>query len=40
MAFHNSTAQKREKQTKARHADEKGGEGDSSATLATAKARQ
>lgn len=40
MAFHNSTAQKREEQTRARRADKKGGEGDSSAIPATAKARQ
>lgn len=37
MAFHSSTAQKRENQIKSRYVDEKG-EGDSSATLATAKA--
>lgn len=35
MAFHSSTAQKRENQIKSRYVDEKG-EGDSSATLATA----
>lgn len=39
MAFHSSTVQKREKRIKSRHADEKG-ERDSSATLATANARQ
>lgn len=37
MAFHSSTAQKRENQIKSRHADEKG-EGDSSDTLATTNA--
>lgn len=37
MAFHSSTAQKRENQIKSRYVDEKG-EGDLSATLATAKA--